>query len=463
MRTRKFSIILAVSLVALVVAPAQALPMAQLDPVGVTISYPSSLTDESGQPVADGVYAFTFALYADRLGGQPLWVETQEQIAVTNGTFVVLLGSVQALPKEVLEGKERWLEVAVRGPGEAGFTLLAPRQELSAVASLAPAETMAPTALSCVHTHLGEAWPSSGTYSNNSYAMQVENSGTGDGIRSYAHATASNFAAFYGVNTGAGTGVYGSSTTGRGVYGNSGSNAGVYGYSGTNDGVAGETSTAAKSGVYGNNTGSGYGLYGRSATGFGVGVAGGGDSSGTDTIGDLTLDGARGEVFAPGNYLNFYSNGNINFDLDNNNNDSNSCFQMWDGTEVLRGQWCENGTKSAVLQTESYGQRAVYTVESPEVWLEDFGSASLVNGEVTVGFEAIFAEMINRQMDYHVVVTPVCQKPVVLFVTAKTAAGFTVKGVTLDNQPSDCAFDYHVVAKRLGLETLRLETVSKSK
>jgi hypothetical protein len=45
---------------------------------------------------------------------------------------------------------------------------------------------------------------------------------------------------------------------------------------------------------------------------------------------------------------------------------------------------------------------------------------------------------------------------VVLFVAPKTAEGFTVKGVTLDNQPSSCAFDYRVMAKRLGYSDVRL-------
>ena len=66
-------------------------------------------------------------------------------------------------------------------------------------------------------------------------------------------------------------------------------------------------------------------------------------------------------------------------------------------------------------------------------------------------------------MDYHVFVTPLCQEPVLLFVTAKNGTGFTVQGVTLDNQPSNCAFDYRVVAKRLGLEDLRLVPVLENK
>jgi hypothetical protein len=62
-------------------------------------------------------------------------------------------------------------------------------------------------------------------------------------------------------------------------------------------------------------------------------------------------------------------------------------------------------------------------------------------------------------VDYHVFVTPLCQEPVLLYVTAKRATGFTVRGGTLDGQPAECAFDYRVAAKRLGYEDVCLEEV----
>jgi hypothetical protein len=188
-------------------------------------------------------------------------------------------------------------------------------------------------------------------------------------------------------------------------------------------------------------------------------------TTGTDLIGDLVLRGARGEIFSFGSaYLDLYSNKDVFIDLDNDNNDANAVFQIFNGTDGIVHEIREDGTKSAVLQTESYGRRAVYTIESPEVWLQDLGSASLVDGAATVAFEPVFAEMINPEVDYHVFVTPVCQEPVLLFVTAKDTSGFTVRGVTLDGQPAACGFDYNVVAKRLGLEHVRLEppTVSAS-
>jgi hypothetical protein len=99
----------------------------------------------------------------------------------------------------------------------------------------------------------------------------------------------------------------------------------------------------------------------------------------------------------------------------------------------------------------------MYAIESPEVWFEDFGSGVLSDGEAFVAFEALFAETVDLSEDYKVSLTPVCSQPVLLSVTAKTPQGFSVLGVSLDGQASDCGFDYRVSAKRLGYENLRLE------
>jgi hypothetical protein len=453
MFTKRVSIVLVASamLLAVGIGPGvahttHALPPAQ---TGVTIPYSGNLTDEVGQPVADGAYDFTFALYAAESGGEPAWTEAHEGVAVQGGAFTVLLGSVTPLPKVALDGGVRWLEVEVRGPGEAEYTALIPRQKMSAPASVAQAGPTAPTALSCAHTHLYENWSGS----NGGYTLRVENTSTGDGIRGISYATAADYGGVVGAAyASGGSGVYGLSLyNGRGVYG----------VSTSGDGVDGTTSATGMSGVYGHAVNS-YGVTGRSDNTFGV-QAVGGDSSWNDQIGDLVLGGNRGEIFSFGWAMNLFSNGDVYVDLDNDSNDTNSCLYIYRGDNTIVGQTCENGTKSAVLQTKDYGQRAVYTVESPEVWLEDFGTASLAAGKATVAFDSIFTETVNLEMDYHVFVTPLCQEPVLLFVTAKNGTGFTVQGVTLDNQPSNCAFDYRVVAKRLGLEDLRLEPVNSHK
>jgi hypothetical protein len=409
-------VLLAVSIVPRVANTARALPPVQ---EGVTIPYPGSLADEAGQPVADGAYDFVFALYEAQNGGEPLWTEMQEGIAVRDGTFTALLGSVNAIPADVLSGETRWLEVAVRGPEEDEFTTLAPRQELNAVGET----DAAPQALSCEHTHVGEEWTANIPWSNS--AFKIYNYGNGPSI--------------WGWNGGGGNGLRGSAM---------GSGIGVYGEGQNSTGVVGRSTDGR--GVEGYST-AGYGVYGESETGFGL-VA-----KGDNAVGDLLLAGDNGEIVAPGGPLALSSASSVYISLDTDEDQPNACLYVVGQYTV--SEICEDGTKSAVLQTEDYGQRAVYALESPEVWLEDFGTASLVDGEATVAFDPIFAETVNLEMDYHVFVTPLCQEPVLLFVTAKTGTGFVVKGVTLDNQPSDCAFDYRIVAKRLGVEDLRLEPV----
>jgi hypothetical protein len=410
-------VLLAVSIVPRVANTARALPPTQ---EGVTIPYPGSLADEAGQPVADGAYDFVFALYEVQNGEEPLWTEAQEGIAVRGGTFTALLGSVNAIPADVLGGKARWLEVVVRGPDEDAFTTLAPRQELSAVGEA----DAAPQALSCEHTHVGEEWTANIPWSSS--AFKIYNYGNGPSI--------------WGWNGGDGNGLRGSALgSGIGVYGESQNSTGVVGRSADGRGVEGY-STA------------GYGVYGESETGFGLAAKGG------DGTGDLLLEGPSGKILAPGGDMWLSTVGDVYIHLDTDGGEQ-ACFIVLGSTYNTIGQICEDGTKSAVLQTESHGQRAVYALESPEVWLEDFGTASPIDGEATVVFDPIFAETVNLEMDYHVFVTPLCQEPVLLFVTAKTDTGFVVKGVTLDNQPADCAFDYRIVAKRLGVEDLRLEPV----
>jgi hypothetical protein len=236
---------------------------------------------------------------------------------------------------------------------------------------------------------------------------------------------------------------------------------GVKGRSTLADGVQGEASAANKSGVFGHNTAAGYGVYGLSASGFGMAAVGGGDGSTSDGVGDLVLGGNRGEIVSFGWSLDLHSDGSMELHLDDNDDDVNDA-ALWimNGDDTTVGAFFENGAKSAVLQTEDYGQRAVYSMESPEVWLEDFGTASLVDGEAKVALEPIFAQTVNLEVDYHVFLTALCDEPALLFVSDKRAMGFTVRGVTLDDNPSSCAFDYRIAAKRVGLEEVRLAAVS---
>lgn len=194
------------------------------------IPYAGTLANAAGQAVADGLYDFSFALYAAESGGERRWSEAQKGVVVEGGAFELALGSVDPIPAGVLDGGARWLEVAVRGPGEAEFTPLLPRQRLTA--ALPDAPTVPTVGAACPHDHVGEEWSANIPWSNGAFKVYNYangpsiwgwNGGNGNGIRGYA--------------TGAGIGVYGESQNSGGVVGRSTHGRGVEGYSTQGDGI----------------------------------------------------------------------------------------------------------------------------------------------------------------------------------------------------------------------------------
>jgi hypothetical protein len=225
----------------------------------------------------------------------------------------------------------------------------------------------------------------------------------------------------YGVvgvsNTG--TGTYGGSTNSHGVYGSSSNSDGVLGVSGTGTGVTGESS-------------SGYGVYGTSPGNYGViGVT----SSGNGVYGQVSVAPQGGvigrQLDASGNWA-VYAFGNIG----------------------------ATGTKSSVVSVDNgTRQVALYAVESPGVWFEDYGSGKLVSGVATVNIDPAYAQTVNTGVEYHVFLTPDgdCDG---LYVATRTATGFEVR--ELHQGKSTVAFDYRIIALRRGYETKRLADVTNA-
>jgi len=457
--------------------------VAQPDQSTLALPYSAALFDEGGNPIEEGFFDLKFAFYDAQTAGELLWSETHQHVHVTAGNFTVFLGSITPLPEKFFVGGIVWLESAIRPSGEAEFVPLTPRQKFGIPTT--PEAENHPTqtgSLSCEHTHFGESWTGGGlsgllihTPSGNlggafygktggiGYGVvgeqKVSGGTAGGGIAGFSN-SASGYAGYFD-NSGGGIGVFANSATNYAIRGESNTSVGLFGKSNSHDGVRGESGGTGKSGIYGYNSADGYGVFGRSVNGFGLGAYGK-DESFSDKVGDLLLGGVRGEIFSAGT-MNLFSDESILLDLDDDNDDSNACFRIYNGMNFTVAQMCEDGTKSAVLQTRDYDQRAVYVIESPEVWLQDFGTATLQNGQATITFEPIFAQTINPQIDYHVQLTPLCQEPLLLFVVSKSAVGFTVKGVGLDGSPSSCGFDYTITAKRLGVEELRLEEVLTEK
>ena len=225
---------------------------AQPDLATLTIPYPGRLSSQAGAPVVDGPYDLAFGLFASTDKGQALWSETQRGVNVQGGSFAVVLGSVSPLPASALAGGERWLEIAVRGPGQSSFVTLAPRQRLAASASSALQRA---NSGACPHDHIAEVWTGNGP-------LTVRNSSaTGAGLVG-VHMTTGNYAESgtdrYGLHAVAFTGV------------------GIYGQSPRDDAVRGDSDAANRSGMYGYHSATGMGVTGRSVRGSGVYAESGG-------------------------------------------------------------------------------------------------------------------------------------------------------------------------------------------
>ncbi len=340
------AVMLAVGVGPRVGGSAHALPAAQEpDPPGVTIPYPGRLADDAGQPVADGAYDFTFALYDAETGGEPLWSEVREDVAVEEGTFNVLLGSAEPIPTALPDGGERWLAVGVRGPGEADFTALTPRQRLSATSLAAPASPAAPalTGMTCAHTHEGETWSATG--------------GT--------------------------KGLYLSTQGGYGLEAWSTGNIGVLGVSTT--GVIWIPS--GMTGLYG--IGEGYGVVGDGYGGYG------GWFGSSDDHKDLVLGGAVGRINTDPNDLNsqlyLSSNGDVTIKLDNDSGGggANVLYIRSRGHEIARMDDAGNLTIQGSL-TKSGGWFRIDHPLDPEnkylnhSFVESPDMMNIYNGNVTL-------------------------------------------------------------------------------
>jgi hypothetical protein len=123
-----------------------------------------------------------------------------------------------------------------------------------------------------------------------------------------------------------------------------------------------------------------------------------------------------------------------------------------------------NGTLScphalSVMAPVDSGKRrvALYAMESPQNWFEDFGSGQLTGGTARILLDATFAEEVNTGVSYHVFLTPheECEG---LYVSDESASGFEVH--ELHHGQSNVTFDYRIVALRRGFETVRSEDMT---
>jgi hypothetical protein len=126
------------------------------------------------------------------------------------------------------------------------------------------------------------------------------------------------------------------------------------------------------------------------------------------------------------------------------------------GNLDISGNLTVAGSKSARVKLPDGREVALYAVESPENWFEDFGTAQLQGGKTEVSFDRGFLQTVDTAADYHVFLTPNgdCRG---LYIASKTPAGFEVRELGGGN--ASIAFDYRIVVHRRGFENIRLQDV----
>ncbi|MFY9675384.1 MAG: DNRLRE domain-containing protein [Terriglobales bacterium] len=283
------------------------------------------------------------------------------------------------------------------------------------------------------------------------------NSSSSGGTGVYANAGSSggsNGVIAYGA-----TGVAGYTTVNGSIalFGNAGSSTGsngVVGYGAT--GVAGNSTITGSYGTYGsgstgvwgsaNGTGADVGVFG--TTGLGIAV------EGTAVLG------------VGGYFVNDSDSGDPALVAYNDApaNDA-SVFAMSVGGVA---GYCEidghgnlgcSGSKSAVVPVDGGSREvALYAVEAPENWFEDYGSGQLSSGSARIDLEPTFTQTVNTDLDYHVFLTPrgECEG---LYVADLTPSGFEVR--ELHHGSSSVAFDYRIIAKRRNYEAVRLADLTE--
>jgi hypothetical protein len=255
---------------------------------------------------------------------------------------------------------------------------------------------------------------------NGNGVIGVNNSNTGDfnnGVLGINNATSGNA---YGVNGSTATSGFGAGVAGA-----------AFATSGTAFGVFGQTNSPDGAAVFG---------AANSTSGNPVSVVGFLDSNDGGVAGQfvahkgagLILQGLSGPNF--NQVLSLDANGNLH----------------------ITGNLTVDGAKSSTAKLQSGREVALYAVESPENWFEDFGSAELKGGVGWVPLDSSFAEATNAAITYHVFLTPNGDSNG-LYVARKTPTGFEVR--EHGSSGSNVAFDYRIVVRRRGYETIRMAEV----
>jgi hypothetical protein len=234
-----------------------------------------------------------------------------------------------------------------------------------------------------------------------------------------------------------------------------------------------------KVGVYGSATGStGSGVEGQSPYNGVLGEASGASNTSTLFLGSPGVWGDTGGAAESGfvgvvgtaddnSAGNFFNNSPQATLFVGNNSTANSTdlVLVAKGDNVgglctidVSGNLTCNGTIKDAVKVDGVRKVALYAMQSPENWFEDAGSGQLSNGSVRIELDPTFAQTVNAGVEYHVFLTPKGDSEG-LYVSKETPQGFEVHEQRGGH--SNIAFDYRIMAKRVGYEKVRLADLTE--
>ena len=476
------------------------------------INYQGMLMGNNSQPVSNGNYDLTFKLYDE--SNTEIWSEVHNQVAVSNGLFQVILGTITPFGNPF--DKPYTLGIQVGTDPE-----LQPRTPLTSVAYSIRAEDAdklmgiyanpTPEPNKLLPLDASGKFPSSvipasnngdgtGTYiqknvpdtsrgTSTNPILLVSNLGDGNGVDARSidgtglagRSTNSNGVSGWTGKSGK-SGVFGNSTEGRGVEGRSDDDDGVVGWTGSanKSGVFGHTAVANGTGVSGiadgtdavgiyayNSVSGNYaklgtkdnGVLGESTSGDGIyGYTSKGSSSGVHGRSDAE-HGIGVAGWATQGY-GVYGHSDIGTGVIGESNAGAAIYGR--GNILALGDIIAVGSKSAEVKLKNGIPIRLFAEEAAEVYFNDYGEGTLDFGKTHIELDPLFLQTvtINDQhpMKVFVQLNDDCKG---VFVTNRTATGFDV--IELQNGSSNARFTYRVVCKRKYFENERLATEEQAK
>jgi len=188
-------------------------------------------------------------------------------------------------------------------------------------------------------------------------------------------------------------------------------------------------------------------------------IAGGGWTSGNDGAGSgLASTGYRCGVFARAAALGDHDQTAVYAKLDQDSQEAYLCFRQGTTKYKVLG----TGIASSIMAT-SEGRVTMACPESPEAWIEDYGSGEIKSGSCHVDLDPTYLQCITvdeaNPLKVFVQITSALDQQ---YYVKKSSDGFDVVVLGAGASEASGTFDYKVVGKWKGYESFRFERAPES-